>query len=139
MIFGRTYCYNGVGLQYLRKEIRHTLANGIYIDIDIVNCHPVLLLQILKRKYNDYKQRFKGLYKYIKNRSEILECVQSEYNVDRDTAKNLFIRILYGGTFERWRSDNNIETNILIGIVGRFEEDMKIINTLIIVYKTVYI
>ena len=111
MIFGRTYCYKGVGLQYLRQEIRHTLANGICTDIDIVNCHPVLLLQILQTKYNDYKQRFKGLYKYIKSRSEILDRVQSQYNVDRDTAKNLFIRILYGGNFEKWLSDNNIETD----------------------------
>ena len=64
MIFGRSYCYKGLGLQYLRKEIRHTLSYGIYTDIDIVNCHPTLLLQILKTKYNDYKERFKGLYIY---------------------------------------------------------------------------
>ena len=131
MIFGRSYCYKGIGLQYLRKEIRHTLSYGIYTDIDIVNCHPTLLLQILKTKYNDYKERFKGLYIYIKKRVAILESIQSEYNVDSDTAKNLFIRILYGGSFNGWCVDNKIVTDNIIDIISRFEDDMKIINTLI--------
>ena len=30
----------------IRREIRHTLARDNYIDIDIENCHPVLLYQL---------------------------------------------------------------------------------------------
>ena len=37
---GRVYPNKSLSLCSLRREIRHTLANGIYCDIDIANCHP---------------------------------------------------------------------------------------------------
>ena len=46
---------------------------------------------------------------YVENRNEVLEFVQKTYNVNRDIAKNLFIRLLYSGTFSTWATDNNIK------------------------------
>ena len=96
--YGRTFCRWSAGLQSLRKEIRHTLAKDYYIDIDIVNCHPVLLLQILKMK--KYKN-IKYLSKYVSNRDEYINLIIAKYNVSRDAAKQLFIRLMYGGSFHK--------------------------------------
>ena len=41
--FGR---YQGDGLQKCPRDIRKYLADGKYIDIDIVNCHPIILEQL---------------------------------------------------------------------------------------------
>ena len=46
ILFGRVNPHRALGLFSIRREIRHTLAKGIFKDIDIENCHPVLLLQI---------------------------------------------------------------------------------------------
>ena len=35
-----------LGLHSIRREIRHILCEELYIDVDIENAHPQLLLQI---------------------------------------------------------------------------------------------
>jgi hypothetical protein len=49
--------------------------------------------------------------KYVKNRDKYLERVMDKYDVDRDAAKQLFIRLLYFGSFQNWKDDNDIESN----------------------------
>jgi hypothetical protein len=44
--FGRFY--SSIGLQFFQKDIRKYLSNGFYTDIDIVNCHPVILEQLFE-------------------------------------------------------------------------------------------
>ena len=47
---GRYFACGSLSLQSLPREIRHTIANDYYYDIDISNCHPVLLCQYAKSK-----------------------------------------------------------------------------------------
>ena len=44
--FGRVFPIKALSLGSLRKPIRHTLCKGVYVDIDIENCHPQILKQI---------------------------------------------------------------------------------------------
>jgi hypothetical protein len=39
--------YTGLGT--FCKEVRGYLANGIYVDVDMINCHPVILNDVFKR------------------------------------------------------------------------------------------
>ena len=45
---GRLYAENGVSLQTVKKWVRHTLCHDLYHDVDMVNAHPTLLLQLLE-------------------------------------------------------------------------------------------
>ena len=83
--YGRVGPSKALGLFSIRREIRHTLAKGHYIDIDIENCHPVLLLQICEAN----NIRCKYLKKYVTKRDEYLKEVMDQYNVDRDNAKKI--------------------------------------------------
>jgi len=47
--FGRVNPEFNLGLHTIRREIRHTISNDYLMDIDMVNCHPVILLQICKK------------------------------------------------------------------------------------------
>ena len=100
--FGRVYGIGGLGLQNLRREIRHTIARDYYYDVDIVSAHPVILNQILKQ----HNIQCPYLDKYVKEREYYLNEVMTIYKVDRHTAKELFTILLYGGSFNRW-VDNN--------------------------------
>ena len=46
---GRVNPKNSLGLFSIRREIRHTLSKQRYVDLDIDNCHPVILNQIQNR------------------------------------------------------------------------------------------
>jgi hypothetical protein len=87
--YGRLYGQKG-SLETLEKECRGTLCKDYYIDIDIVNCHPVLLSQFAKQYYN---KNLPYLDQYILNRDEYLAKISD----NKDNAKQEFIRILYGG------------------------------------------
>jgi hypothetical protein len=53
---GRVYPAKSLSLCSIRRELRHTLAHGNYVDIDVANAHPEILNQLcihhdIKTKY----------------------------------------------------------------------------------------
>lgn len=87
--YGRLYGSKG-SMEQLEREIRGTLCREFYRDIDVVNCHPVLLVQFAKRYYN---MDMPEVAKYCENREQYLTTISE----DRETAKNEVIKVMYGG------------------------------------------
>ena len=106
--FGRVYPIKSLSLCTIRREIRHTIGNDIYIDIDISNCHPELIYQTCKH----HNIKCDILEDYVINRDTKLEEVQAKYNVSREKAKKLFIILLYFGSFNTWVKELNVDNNI---------------------------
>lgn len=105
MSFGRCNPVGAIGFFNMRKKIRHTLAKKIgFVDWDIVNCHPNALLQICKAN----GIACENLNFYVNNRNTVLQKIMTITKCLRDDAKELFLRLLYFGTFENWSKDNNI-------------------------------
>jgi len=87
--YGRLYGSRG-SLERMEKECRGVLCKDFYHDIDIVNCHPILLFQFAKNKFDvDLVE----VEKYCDNRDAYLQAVSD----NRDDAKMEIIKILYGG------------------------------------------
>jgi len=103
---GRVYADGALSLQGFSKGIRSKLAKGIYHDIDIKNCHPVLLLQIIERNpeivFIPKKLRY-----YVENRDMVLAQIQDTAKCTRGKAKILMLSLLYGGKLQTWKSKNN--------------------------------
>ena len=92
--YGRLYGTKG-SFETLEKECRGTICKEYYHDIDIVNCHPVLLLQFAKSKYGT---DLPEVEKYVIHRESYLKNVMTENEVTRDEAKQAIISVLYGGS-----------------------------------------
>jgi len=92
--YGRLYGSKG-SFETLEKECRGTICKEYYHDIDIVNCHPVILVQFAKTKYN---LELPEVEKYVVNREDYLKNVMTENSITRDEAKQAIISILYGGS-----------------------------------------
>ena len=90
---GRRYVKGGRGLQMFSRSIRHTLAHRFYDDIDIKNCHPVILLQYCEKKGYDVTH----IKKYVQKRDEKLAQLMSQNNISKDQAKKVVLAILNGG------------------------------------------
>ena len=118
---GRLYPKRGASsVQGLKRDVRKALTHDSYTDIDIVNCHPVLLSQLFKR----HNLECPCLDEYIANREENLESairiiddtvdelfdsyekhriIKNHHgrltpSLKRDLAKTVFLRVMYGGT-----------------------------------------
>jgi hypothetical protein len=135
MSFGRCNPVGAIGLFNMRKVIRHTLCkkNG-FVDWDISNAHPNFLLQICKAN----GIACESLNYYVNNRNIILKRIMDISKCIRDDAKELFIRLLYFGSFKNWLDDLNIDLYAfqndmeIIGFINNFSDELKLIGERII-------
>ena len=86
--YGRLYGTRG-SLETLEREIRGTLCEEFYHDIDMKNAHPVILHQFAKMKF---MRNMPEVQKYCDNRDEYLKKISE----NRDTAKTAFLKVMYG-------------------------------------------
>ena len=90
----------GSCLSYLKKEIRNSIMPKNIKDIDMVNSHPVILLNLCQK--NEISCNI--LKNYVENRDLILDS----FGDNRKSIKERFLTILNGGFKERYSDDNRI-------------------------------
>lgn len=103
-LFGRANPDKALGLFNIRRELRQTIAKQTYIDIDIENCHPVMLLQVMEQ--NHIKSDI--LKSYVDNRADWFNLITTAYSCSREQAKTLMIIYLYGGGFDSWKEKQQL-------------------------------
>ena len=83
--------YHGVGscLSYLKKEIRNSIMPKNIKDIDMVNSHPVILLNLCQKN----EITCNVLKNYVENRDLIL----NSFGDNKKSVKKIFLTILNGG------------------------------------------
>ena len=91
---------------YMPREVRASLSDRDYVDVDFANCQPTLLRQRL----GVCGIGCPLLARYIDARDAGLAEVAAAMHVDRDAAKQLFVRIVYGGGIEGWARDHGVDS-----------------------------
>ena len=87
--WGRLYADGALSMQGFSKPVRSVLAGKLYHDIDIENCHPVILLDLCKREGWEAPI----LEAYVNDREFIL----ADTSLPRGDAKVAMLTIMYGG------------------------------------------
>lgn len=129
---GRVYPEKSLSLCNLRRGIRHHLAVGNYIDIDIVNCH----FKIADEIFNKDELKFPILHDYVVNRNHYLTELGNHFKIegycagfdyqkpdDYDALKEYFVRKLYYGTDDGWKNDYNLPPIAMPEFVGKLEKE----------------
>lgn len=86
---GRLYVKNNIGLQSFPRDIRNSLIEKFYWDIDMENCHYNLMVKMA----SDWNIPVENIKYYCEHRNECLK----EVSPDRDIAKVAFLKVAYGG------------------------------------------
>jgi len=115
MSYGRVYPEGNLSLSMMRRQIRHSVCKekkkniyeDNYYDIDIANCHYVILNQLCKA--NNIK--CDKINEYVNKRDQILSIIMDEWKIERSKAKQLFILLIYGGSLKKFIETNKIETS----------------------------
>ena len=120
---GRYFADRGLSLQTFSKKIRHTLVSGTHIDIDITNCHFVLLLQYCGRNNIECDT----IKDYVDYREERLIELMKVFETDRTTVKELMISLLYLGKASDYAVKHGLqgEPNTYPEWLEKFEKEMK--------------
>ena len=90
---GRFCAMGSVSLQNLPKKIRHTISNEFYIDIDMCNAHPIILLYMCKS--NNFNCKY--LEYYVNNRDTLLKSLTFEGKPNMDKSKKVYLSFTNGG------------------------------------------
>ena len=90
--WGRARCEDWCCMATMERTLRTTLWRDYYTDLDIENCHPVILGQILKGHIDT-----PHLDHYLANRNEVLAALMGRHSITRDEAKQMVCVILFGG------------------------------------------
>ena len=80
-------------LQGINRTIRHTISKEKMRDIDVVNCHPEILIQICKT----YNIQCSEIEYYINNRDVCLQSLMDWSGKTRDECKTITLSLLNGG------------------------------------------
>ena len=118
---GRVYPSKSLSLCCLRREIRHTLAHGNYVDIDISNAHPEILNQLCI--HHNIKTKYLNIY--VSEREAKLKEIIDFYGCNRDEAKNLIITLMYYGSFGNWKFKTDKE---MTDFIYNFINELKLIS-----------
>lgn len=120
---GRVYAKEKLSLQKFPRIVRHTLARDTYFDIDIKNCNPTLLLQLCKQK----GWHCATLKDYVDHRDLRLQHVMEEFQTTKEIAKDLFLRLMNGGSFANWLLEYDMPASAknLPAFVAQFQKEME--------------
>jgi hypothetical protein len=105
-------------MQNCPSALRGELCRGLYHDIDIVSCHPTLMLQVVRKMVGagalQWRDELDKLVEYAEldatgvpvGRMPLLLRVAEHFGIDRSVAKDvgkmLVLRVLNGGSVAAW-------------------------------------
>lgn len=118
--WGRAFPYKSLGLSSIRRIIRNTMIDGIYYDFDLKNAQP----EIIKNLCESNNIPCTNIKIYCEDRQSILQKVQDKYKVNRDTAKELFIRLCFYGSYDGWCLSNKIGDKSPLDFITNFEREL---------------
>ena len=90
----------GSALTYLKKEIRNSIMPKNIKDIDLINCHPVIPLNLCQKN----EVVCNVLKNYVENRDIILDS----FGDNRKSVKEMFLTVLNGGFKDKYSEDPRI-------------------------------
>ncbi len=97
-------------LQNMWKFIRKVASNGHIMGFDMENSQPRILKQLCDRHCPGVKLNY--LNAYVNNRDDIRNQVKHRYGVSTGSAKELVVRLCFGGSISEWRKDNNVDESV---------------------------
>ena len=91
---GRYYARGSVSAQNMVREVRHTIFNDFYVDMDIDNAHPVFTVWLCgKLGIPCYV-----MADYVANRDAHLQELMDTNGLTRGQAKMIYLSINFGGS-----------------------------------------
>jgi len=112
---GRLYAVGGVSLQSMKRIFRETIAQNHYVDIDMCNAHPVILLHLCRQ----YGFETSYLDRYVNERESLLKHFDS-----RSVGKKTFLAIMNGGISDFKQVMQNSNNNDLKQLITGFRNEM---------------
>lgn len=120
------------GLQKIIRPIRQYLTRDNYVDIDMINCHPAILLFLCDK----YEIKTTYLKQYVLDRDNVIRDIMVFYDLDKSTCKTVFLQIMNLGSYKTWMKKNELQKEN--DFIRNFQKEVReIINQIIPKYPNI--
>jgi hypothetical protein len=93
MLLGRYNAVGSVSAQNMVREVRHSIFDEHYVDMDIDNAHPVFTVWLCDK----LRIPCGHMADYVRNRDERMRELMDANGYSRGRAKQIYLSINYGG------------------------------------------
>jgi phage/plasmid-associated DNA primase len=136
--YARIQALNSLSLALFRRVSRHAFCKGKYIDCDLVNCHLQFFKEYAKL-FGFTDEEMEGLIEYCRDpkywRAEIVRHYELKDRTEddgsitlaKDQAKELCIRLAFGGSLRAWKFENQVKRGQDLPIVAKLESSLQLI------------
>lgn len=136
--YARIQAQHSLSLALFKRISRHSFCLGKYIDLDIVNCHLQIFLEYGKQ-FGFSNEELEGLAEYCRDpkywRNEIVNHYALKNRIEddgsvtlaKDQAKDLCIRLAFGGGIRAWKYENGVGRGCELPIVEKLEKSLSLI------------
>ena len=102
----------GSSMPPVPNVLRQKLYRGLLHDLDFVNCHPTIMLGLVrKHRAQTWERDAPTLLRYVEHRHDFLDEIARYYGlpgagskVGRDLAKTAILVVINGGVLTYWRT-----------------------------------
>ncbi len=128
---GRMQAVRSISLQNMQRQIRHTVAAQYYYDLDMENCHPTLLSQMLSKERR--APASPELDYYVANTEKCRLRIQ-DVGLSRDKAKRVYLSLINGGcaaykeVSRDLRASDKKDAKEIIASLTRFKKELQSIH-----------
>ncbi len=119
--WGRVNPVGYSSLSIFHRPTRHSFCKDRYIDIDMTNAQPTILLEVC----NHHNLKKDALNKYVDNPTYYRGKIMDHHKCDKDTAKRLPITLMMGGTYDGWLRENTINITTKLKMFYDLELELK--------------
>ena len=119
------------------NALRSTLFQDENYDIDIVNCHPNILLHLIGQaddaeclsQYCNDRDKIISMFKFKEGWLTNYNATQKDNLTEKDVAKQLFTILMYGGTIKTWENSQKLTKDdyTLPSFVEEFCQELNVI------------
>lgn len=106
---------------FMKGVVKSALCKKNYVDLDMVNAHPIFLEHILKDKGLDCSI----LSAYNHNRDVFFKKMERTKGLSRDTCKILLMRIFYNGSIAVFCKENKLKKEDIPDMIYDLESEIK--------------
>ena len=136
--YGRVSADDYLSLGLFKRTSRHSFCLGKYIDLDIQNAHLKIGYEYALQ-FGYTEEQLASLKEYCKdpkhwrqqviNHYELKDRVEEDGSITsaKDQAKELFIRLAFGGSLEKWVRDFGVKRCQHLSIITGIEKELKLI------------
>jgi phage/plasmid-associated DNA primase len=124
--YGRVEPVDYLSLSKFHRPTRHAFAGERYVDIDMCCAHPVLFAQICRSATLPSH----GIESYARDYKQWRVRIMETYGVSKDIAKQLPIRLCFGGSIANWKLESNIHPDYMsrdIAEVVELEKELAVL------------